>query len=156
MESDGAIQPRNTIRVAILGGSQRTGRGSPMAPPRPKFCSLNGLWFSTIAPPYAIPGSLARLAPSRQCNDRRWFADVHRRMSVQPSNFPAEGSEPAISLRGRPWIGVTFTCAGQYLRIYRQPDASRYHGRCPACGRSVVFRLAPGGTDARQFEVSCR
>ena len=56
---------------------------------------------------------------------------------------------------GNPWIGVRFTCAGAYVRVYRKPDAPAYLARCPRCGKCVRFRVGPGGTNARFFEVSC-
>ena len=67
---------------------------------------------------------------------------------VSPSSTPAGGS--------RPWLGVRFVCANKYVRVYRDADGSRYTARCPECGRCAVFRVGAGGTDSRQFEVSCR
>ncbi len=55
----------------------------------------------------------------------------------------------------RPWIGVRFTCAGAYVRVYRKPEDKAYNARCPRCGRCVRFAVGPGGTSARFFEVSC-
>ncbi|MEL6394401.1 MAG: hypothetical protein AAFQ71_00235 [Planctomycetota bacterium] len=55
----------------------------------------------------------------------------------------------------RPWLGVRFTCAGQYVRVYRRPDGSAYDARCPKCGRIIKFRVGQGGSDDRFFEISC-
>lgn len=65
------------------------------------------------------------------------------------------GARP-LAATGRPWIGVHFVCANRYVRVYRAADGSSYTARCPHCARCAVFRVAPGGTNARQFEVSCR
>ncbi len=56
----------------------------------------------------------------------------------------------------RPWLGVRFVCANKYVRVYRDADGSRYTARCPSCGRCAYFRVGEGGTECRQFEVSCR
>jgi hypothetical protein len=55
----------------------------------------------------------------------------------------------------RPWIGVRFLCAGAYVRVGRNPDATAYHAVCPRCGKRLRFRVGPGGTEQRFFEVSC-
>ena len=55
----------------------------------------------------------------------------------------------------RPWIGVHFLCAGQYVKVFRDVRATRYLARCPRCGRCARFRVGAGGTDQRFFEVSC-
>lgn len=62
---------------------------------------------------------------------------------------------PAPPPGGRPFIGVHFTCAGQYVRVYRDARGERYLARCPTCGRTVTFRVGTGGTSERFFEVSC-
>ncbi|HRQ72114.1 MAG TPA: hypothetical protein PLU35_03710 [Phycisphaerales bacterium] len=56
---------------------------------------------------------------------------------------------------GRPWLGVRFECAGVYVRVYRNPNATAYLAQCPCCGRSVRFRVGPGGTAERFFTVNC-
>ncbi|HYE62903.1 MAG TPA: hypothetical protein VD997_12980 [Phycisphaerales bacterium] len=48
-----------------------------------------------------------------------------------------------------------FRCANAYLRVYRSADGQRYLARCPKCGKDVRFVVGPGGTEQRQFEVSC-
>jgi len=62
------------------------------------------------------------------------------------------GAAPAA----RPWIGVRFTCAGAYTRVYRDPHAREYLARCPRCGLAARFPVGPGGTACRFFDVSCR
>lgn len=55
----------------------------------------------------------------------------------------------------RPWLGVHFVCANQYVRVFRSRRGEGYLARCPSCGRCVQFRVAEGGSAARLFEVSC-
>ena len=55
----------------------------------------------------------------------------------------------------RPWLGIRFTCAGAYIRVYRSADGSGYRATCPRCARCVKFEVGHGGTDQRFFEVSC-
>lgn len=73
-------------------------------------------------------------------------------------NPPGPGQSQSHSRAGaaqRPWIGVRFLCAGAYVRVGRSPDATAYNAICPRCGKRVRFRVGPGGTDQRFFEVSC-
>lgn len=65
-------------------------------------------------------------------------------------------TSPPNSPRPRPWIGVRFTCAGVYLRVYRTPEATCYIAHCPKCGKSCRFPVGPGGTSNRLFDASCR
>lgn len=55
----------------------------------------------------------------------------------------------------RPWIGIRFMCAGAYVRVSRNKDGTAYNAMCPRCGKRVRFRVGPGGTNNRFFEVSC-
>jgi hypothetical protein len=72
--------------------------------------------------------------------------------SFEPSDRgPAAAHEPG----GRPWLGVRFACSGAYLRVYRNAAGTEYLARCPRCGKSVRFAVAPGGTGQRFFEVRC-
>ncbi len=73
----------------------------------------------------------------------------------RPSPSGVPGPDSPVQRAIRPWIGVMFTCANEYLRVSRSPDASVYRARCPKCGKSVRFRVGEGGSDARFFEVSC-
>jgi len=70
--------------------------------------------------------------------------------------MPAQ-NEPARAPQrtGNPWIGVRFTCAGAYIRVYRKPEDKQYVARCPKCQQCVNFRVGPEGSSARQFDVSC-
>ena len=56
---------------------------------------------------------------------------------------------------GRPWIGVRFTCASAYVRVFRNVEGTAYLATCPKCGRSVRFRVGTGGTACRFFDASC-
>ena len=80
------------------------------------------------------------------------------RVSQHPAVAGFMGGSPSGSGGNtgfRPWLGVHFVCASKYVRVYREPDGSRYIARCPSCGRSAIFRVGQGGTSSRQFEVSC-
>lgn len=66
-----------------------------------------------------------------------------------------EGVERARKAVGRPYLRVWFRCTGQYLRVYRSADGTRYVATCPACGKSVRFLVGEGGTEQRVFEVLC-
>jgi hypothetical protein len=55
----------------------------------------------------------------------------------------------------RPWIGIRFTCAGAYVRVYRNVQGTGYVAGCPKCGKQMRFRVGPGGTNNRFFDVSC-
>jgi hypothetical protein len=63
--------------------------------------------------------------------------------------------QPPATPPDRPWLGVRFTCAGAYVRVYRSADGSCYRALCPKCSRCVKFEVGHGGTDQRFFEVSC-
>ena len=63
---------------------------------------------------------------------------------------PEEGRAP----RSRPYLSVQFDCCRVYQRVYRDPDGRSYRGRCPRCGRRVVFAVGEGGTNSRFFVVS--
>ena len=56
-------------------------------------------------------------------------------------------------LTSRRFLSVHFACCNIYLRLYRDPGAAEYTGRCPRCGKSVRFPVGQGGTTARIFGV---
>lgn len=78
-------------------------------------------------------------------------------LRATPSNRPQEptSEHPQSHDQIRPWLGVRFVCAGAYQRVYRHTDGTKYLARCPKCGKSITFRVQPGGTDQRFFDVSC-
>lgn len=53
----------------------------------------------------------------------------------------------------RPWLGIHFECCGVYARVYRNREATMYHGRCPQCLRRVRILVGPDGTGARFFRA---
>ncbi len=55
----------------------------------------------------------------------------------------------------RPWLRLWFACSRQYVRAYRNPEGTGYLARCPACGKTMRFRVGEGGSAERFFEVSC-
>ena len=69
------------------------------------------------------------------------------------STGPAE-PEGAGAGTGRPFLSVHFACCGVYTRIYRDPNAPEYRGRCPKCAKAVRFVVGEGGTTSRTFVVS--
>lgn len=68
------------------------------------------------------------------------------------SSIPAP--EPTPARPTRPFVHVQFDCCNTYLRIYRDPTATEYKGRCPKCQRPVVLKVGAGGTSERFFRVS--
>ena len=67
-----------------------------------------------------------------------------------------ERGEEARSGSPRPFLGLHFTCSGQYSRASKTADGTAYMGRCPKCAKCVRFAIGSGGTSRRFFEVSCR
>lgn len=72
----------------------------------------------------------------------------------EPHPLTREAAEPAAG--SRPWIGVRFSCGGDYLRVFREPGGQGYLARCPRCAAMQRFIVGHGGTSHRFFEVSCR
>ncbi|MBA4120557.1 MAG: hypothetical protein C0513_07665 [Isosphaera sp.] len=75
------------------------------------------------------------------------------------SHDPRPGQhDPAAPRAGEPsrFLGLWFSCAGQYARATKDPSGAAYVGHCPECGKQARFPIGPGGTDARTFTVSCR
>ena len=71
---------------------------------------------------------------------------------LPPARLPQ--SSPAAQ-QMRPWIGVRFLCAGQYLRVYRNRAGDAYLATCPKCARVVKFRVGESGVRERFFDVHC-
>lgn len=77
----------------------------------------------------------------------------------QPRRAAAPGAShggQAGGERDRPWLRVYFSCANQYVRVFRDRAGEGYTARCPTCGKSMQFRVGEGGTAQRFFELSCR
>lgn len=55
----------------------------------------------------------------------------------------------------KPFLQVLFRCGPTYVRVYRNRAGDGYDARCPKCGKRVTFRVGPGGSNARAFEVEC-
>ncbi|MBL8760113.1 MAG: hypothetical protein JNL50_02320 [Phycisphaerae bacterium] len=68
---------------------------------------------------------------------------------------PRGESGPA-SAGDRPYLRVFFSCANQYVRVYRDRAGAGYTAQCPTCGKRLKFRVGDGGTAQRFFELSCR
>lgn len=80
---------------------------------------------------------------------------MHPRPPGDRLDLLAEDASPAPNAGNRPWLGVWFSCANRYVRVYRSPDAPFYLARCPKCGDEVRFRVGANGTRDRFFEVRC-
>jgi len=63
---------------------------------------------------------------------------------------------PADPDAGRPFIGVYFACAHQYVRVLRDVRRTEYLARCPSCGKTKRFQVGPGGSSRRLFQLTCR
>lgn len=75
-------------------------------------------------------------------------------IDVRVGDRPAP--EPSNPRAKRPFLGVNFVCAnGAYMRFYKTPDGSAYHGRCPTCLKDVRVGIASHGVDARFFDYDC-
>ncbi len=77
----------------------------------------------------------------------------------QPRRSAAPGTPPGGQAGGehdRPSLRVYFSCANQYVRVFRDRAGQGYTARCPKCGKSMQFRVGEGGTARRFFELSCR
>lgn len=62
---------------------------------------------------------------------------------------------PGAGRAGSRYLRLWFTCSGVYGRAYLNASGTGYQARCPKCGKEVRFRIGPGGTSDRFFEVRC-
>lgn len=82
-------------------------------------------------------------------NDPDYIVELSQQNLDSPKS-PAPDISPETSLN-RPYISVLFECCQIYLRIYRNPAATAYEGRCPRCLRPITIRIGSGGTNTRFF-----
>jgi hypothetical protein len=87
-------------------------------------------------------------------DDRDYKLDLSTAATNATAGANTGGTPASSPATARPFISVQFDCCNVYLRIYRSPDGSAYHGRCPKCGKPVHFAVGQGGTDSRVFRVS--
>jgi len=74
--------------------------------------------------------------------------------SHAPGNVARQPTETSTSQS--PWLGVYFRCSGQYVRVFRTPQAKHYQARCPKCAQTIRFEVDPvSGSNQRLFTVSC-
>ncbi len=67
--------------------------------------------------------------------------------------------EPAFGAGDRPhglgprrrFPSVWYQCCHVYGRMYRNPEATAYEGRCPKCGAAVHALIGPDGSNRRMF-----
>ncbi len=63
------------------------------------------------------------------------------------------GPQPEAESAARPYVSILFECCNVYARVYRRPEDTVYHGRCPKCLKAVKLRVGPDGTAARFFRA---
>ena len=51
----------------------------------------------------------------------------------------------------RKFLSVWYQCCHVYGRMYRNPEATAYEGRCPKCGAAVHALIGPDGTNRQTF-----
>ncbi len=56
---------------------------------------------------------------------------------------------------GKPFLMVTFACAGAYVKVFRSLDGTHYLARCPKCAKTMRFEVGDAGSQQRTFSVSC-
>jgi hypothetical protein len=59
--------------------------------------------------------------------------------------------QPSSRQAGRPFVGMRFACCDVYTRVYVNRSGAAYEGACPRCGRRVVLRIGPHGSESRFF-----
>jgi len=78
-------------------------------------------------------------------------------MPADPRDFKLDLSTEPVPARNdatdRRFLRVQFACCGAYQRVYLDAEGKAYRGRCPKCGKPVMFPVGPGGTTCRDFRV---
>ncbi|MCC7475892.1 MAG: hypothetical protein IT425_10880 [Pirellulales bacterium] len=67
------------------------------------------------------------------------------------SSESSPGSRGNAKAESRRFVGVHFACCDVYSRVYVNREQTAYEGNCPKCGKRVVLKIGPGGTDSRFF-----
>lgn len=75
------------------------------------------------------------------------------RLDLSSGPISSNTAAPDKKIPPRPYLSVHFACCGVYQRLYRDPAAAVYQGRCPRCARPVRFPVGADGTAARCFTV---
>jgi len=70
---------------------------------------------------------------------------------IGPTKKKAEKKK--VSMKDRPYLGITFECCQIYSRIYINRDGTAYEGRCPRCMKPLKIEIGEGGTDCRFFRA---
>jgi hypothetical protein len=74
-------------------------------------------------------------------------------VDIQGLGAPARDATSSASLKGRPWLAISWKCCSVYSRVYRNKQATAYEGRCPKCSRQLKVPIGEGGTSNRFFEA---
>jgi len=84
---------------------------------------------------------------------RRDIVDIDG-LRLPPDDDPADGDEGDARGPSRRFLMIWFRCCHAYGRLYRNPQATMYEGRCPSCGASVHAIIGADGTSKRMFEAT--
>jgi PHP family Zn ribbon phosphoesterase len=77
-------------------------------------------------------------------------------MYVQDDAIGSATAQSETEVGHQPFLGIYFVQCNVYGRLYRNPEATAYEGRCPRCGAFHFVRIGHGGTNQRLFKGYCR